>query len=315
MLPGFLTREEIEQRAPDLDIEAALSVALTQAAGGGAGQNVRTELAPETMPGLVGIMAGFRSAIPSRFAAKVVCVMPFNPGKGLPAHQGISVLFDGSDGRTLLVADAGAITELRTAALTALATRTLRSSTARVHLVVGSGHQALPHLRALHRIDPEGKFRIWARRPEGADAIRSSAYRVGIETEVRSSLAGACEEADTITMITAAREPLLRSEWVRPGTHINAVGSSTPKGCEFGPDVVASASLFVDDEASALSLAGEFVRLPERPHVTALGHVLAGERPGRASDKQVTVFKSVGGGLQDLALLDILFSANASHSE
>ncbi len=114
--------------------------------------------------------------------------------------------------------------------------------------------------------------------------------------------------------MTGSAEPLIDAGWLRPGCHVNAIGSSTPGGCEVGPDLIAAAEVFVDDTTSALALAGEFTRLPAPPAVTPLGAVLAGLAPGRSGASAVTLFKSVGGGLQDLALLDLLFPDPACHN-
>ncbi len=166
--PPFLDRAAVERLAAGLDVEGALAAVLVDAVRGAAGQNVRSVLVPPVMPGVIGLMTAFRATRPRRFATKIVCVMPDNPGRGLPAHQGLTALFDGGDGHVIGLAEAGAVTEIRTAALTALATRHLARPGARRHLVAGAGHQALPHLRALARAFPDGEFTLWARRRDAA---------------------------------------------------------------------------------------------------------------------------------------------------
>lgn len=309
----FLARDQVEALAPALDIETALSSILVDAAQGYAGQAVRTELVPQAMSGLLGIMPSFRSRDPKLFAAKLVCVMPGNPQRGLPAHQGIAALFDGADGRLIGMADAGAITEIRTAALTALATRTLARRFRQAHLVIGGGHQTLPHLIALNRLDNVSSLTIWARRRDVAMAIKNAALEHGIVVEVADNIESAVRGADCVTMITGATQPIVKAEWLKPGSHVNAIGSSTPRVREFGEDLIDAAHIFVDDRHSVLALAGEFVGAAD-PKVVNLGEVLAGTAMGRRDEHEITLFKSVGIALQDLALLEALFAEAADQN-
>lgn len=308
----FLTREQVESLGASLDVEAAVSRILRDAAEGLAGQAVRRELVPPNMPGLLGLMPAYRARAPKLFSAKVVCVMPKNPQRGLPAHQGICALFDGEDGHLIGLAEAGAVTELRTAALTAVATRTLAREGARRHLVIGSGHQTLPHLRAFARRDGKQTLALWARNRAAAEILRNVAAEQGVEVEVEDQLEAAVRKADIVTTLTGASEPILSAGWLQAGAHVNAMGSSTPFVREFGEDLIGRASIFVDDRDSALSLAGEFVRCEPRPEVREIGAVLAGKAAGRRNDTEITLFKSVGIGIQDLALLELLFAAAAT---
>ena len=303
----FLSREEVNDRCERLNIIAAVTDVLIDAEAGLAGQSVRRELAPPQMPGLLGLMPSWRSRAPRLFAAKVVCVMPQNPKQGLPAHQGICALFDGDDGHLIGLAEAGAVTEWRTAALAAIATRTLAKPDAQHHLVIGGGHQVLPHLRAFHRCGAGEIFHLWARRVDALSEIRAAANDLGIEVEVTDQLEEAVRTADVVTTLTSASEPFLNGEWLRPGTHVNAMGSSTPFVREFGDDLISKAMVFVDDRESALTLSGEFLHCSRAPAVTPIGAVLARNAIGRQSGADITLFKSVGIGIQDLALLEQLF--------
>lgn len=313
MTVRYFSRNDVEAACAAIDLKGAIADILVQSATGQAGQAVRTELVPGSMPGVLGMMPSYRAGGAARFAAKVVCVMPGNPARGLPAHQGIAMIFDGREGHLLGMADAAAVTEFRTAAMAALATQTLARPDARRSLVVGAGHQALPHLVALHSLDRFDSSLIWARRPEAALAVRQAALEIGIKVDIATDLEAAVSRAEVVTTVTGASEPVIRAEWLKPGAHVNAMGSSTPRVREFGPDLLGISRLFVDDIDSALSLAGELVRLPARPEATGLGAVLAGQQAGRERPEQVTLFKSVGIALQDLALMDRLIATADSN--
>jgi ornithine cyclodeaminase/alanine dehydrogenase-like protein (mu-crystallin family) len=309
----FLSRAQVELVGSTVDIEHAISEILIDAARGLAGQTVRTELAPKTMPGLLGIMPSYRSMEPKLFGAKLVCVMLGNPKRGFPAHQGIAALFDGTNGHVIGMADASAVTEMRTAALTAVATRALAGKSRQTHLVIGGGHQTLPHLIALHRIENAASITVWSRNRDSAVDVQRAANERGITVQLASDLEIAVRAADCVTMVTGATQPIIRADWLKPGSHVNAIGSSTPRVREFGEDLIAAARVFVDDRNSVLSLAGEFVGL-EDAKVVDLGKVLADDMPGRQNADEITLFKSVGIGIEDLAFLEILFSSARSMS-
>lgn len=306
MIPSYLTRDEIIQRASQIDVIAAVEAILIEAANGKAGLAVRQELIPAGMSGLMGIMPGYRATAPARFCAKLVCVMPQNPAKGLPAHQGLCVLYDGSDGHVIGLAEAGAVTEIRTAAMAALAT--LRLAARHDHMLfIGSGHQVLPHIEAFARLFPQAHFLLWARNSASAGLIIKEAAQKGIAVDFAPDLQMAVVKADVVTTLTGARSPILQAECLAAGSHINAMGSSTPFVKEFGPDLIARAQIYVDHADSVLQLAGEFSALTVMPDVMELGAHLAADLPNPKGAKDCTLFKSVGTALQDLALMDKLF--------
>lgn len=307
MAPLYLTRADVETLCEKIDVEQALAGILIAGANGNAGQMVRRELAAPELSGVMGIMPAYCAEPTSRFSAKVVCVLPGNPAKGLPAHQGVAMIFDGKDGHLIGMAEAGAVTEARTSALAALATRTLCDDSKPLRsLVVGSGHQALPHLRALSRVPGISAHAIWGRRKDAAREIAVSAAAHGLSVEVESELEEAVGRADVVTLVTGASSPVIQAAWLKQGVHVNAMGSSTPHVCEFGEDLVGVAKLFVDSADSVLSLAGEFVKLAGPPRLNELGAVLAGITPAANAAEEITLFKSVGVALQDLAILDRL---------
>lgn len=299
----YFSRDDVLALSAGIDVESALRRVLIEAEQGGAGQSTRTELAPEGFPSVLGLMPGYRITDPAVFAAKVVCVVQENPARGLPAHQGLVLLFDASTGALLVMADAGAVTEVRTAALTALATRTLAARADGVSLVVGGGHQAVAHLRAF--AGQGYALALWARRREQAQRVVEALAPEGVEVALAADLEAAVREAAVVTTVTGTPKPILDASWFGQGTLLNAIGSSTPRVCEVPEDMIRTSFLVADSPAAVRSLSGEFSRLaPPEPALRSLGSLLL--RPdsiqGDPMDRR-TVFKSVGVPLQDLALV------------
>lgn len=267
---------------------------------------LRTRWQPERVEQWITLMPVRRNAPPARWALKHMVVVPGNSASGLDPLQGLTVLHDGDDGRVLAVADAAALTALRTAATSALATRVLAPPDVTTVAVLGTGAQGRAHVEAMGCVLPHARVRLW-----GRDAARTA--RIAAETgavpceDLREALDG----AQVVNTVTAAHEPILRRDWLAPGCHVNAVGSSRPQARELDAATVAAASLFVDQREAALAEAGEVVAALaagaiDRTHVRAeLGEVLAGTHPGRTSSREFTLFKSLGQAAQDLATLEL----------
>jgi ornithine cyclodeaminase len=228
-----------------------------------------------------------------QFSLKVVCVMPGNPARGLDTHQGVVALFDSETGVPEAILDASAVTEIRTAAVTAVATDVLARPSARVLAILGAGVQARAHLRALQSIRDFQEVRGYApvRELEGATPCASA------EEAVRG--------ADVVVAATNSRTPVLRHDWLAPGAHLNAIGASMPSAHEIEPETFVAATVFADSRESVYNEAGEYQlarRLGLTPDVAAeLGEVLIGEHPGRTSEDELTLFRSLGIGVEDLA--------------
>jgi ornithine cyclodeaminase len=241
--------------------------------------------------------------------------MPGNPARGLDAHQGVVTLFDGDTGRPTAILDASAITAIRTAAVTALATRVLARPGARELAIIGAGVQAAAHLEALRAVRDFAAVRIYA---PTAEHVRD--VIVGADLDVPIAAAASAEEAvrgaDVVVTATSSREPVLRREWLADGAHVNAVGASTPNARELDVETVADAALFADSRESLRNEAGEYLlaveqgAIPGEEHVRAeLGEVLAGLRPGRAGDHELTLFRSLGLAVEDLAAAVVTVAA------
>jgi len=289
----------------------AMAAVLTEHALGRTYMPLRSVMMPPDAAGFMGLMPGWRGpqrGAAAAFALKAVCIMPGNPGRGLDAHQGLVTLFDGETGQPTAVLDASAITEIRTAAVTAVATGALARQDARVLAMIGAGTQARAHLQALARVRDFDEVRIFAPTEAHARALVGQAGDAGAELSVAPSAEEAVRGADVVVTATSSREPVLRRGWLKPGAHLNAVGASTPRARELDTATVAACALFCDSRESLRHEAGEFqLAVAEgliggEEHVRAeLGEVLAGTAPGRRDADELTLFRSLGLAIEDLA--------------
>jgi len=295
----------------------AMAAVLAGHARGETFMPLRSVMMPPDAPGFMGLMPGWsRGPDPSQdgpaaFALKAVCIMPGNPARGLDAHQGLVTLFDGETGVPTAILDASAITAVRTAAVTAVATGALARPDAATLAVLGAGTQARAHLRALAGVRAFERVRVYApttAHAEDVAAEASTAGLAGVSVTVAASAQEALRDADVVVTVTNAREPVLRREWLKPGAHLNAVGASSPQNREIDTATVAASALFCDSRESLQNEAGEF-RLAVTEglitgveHVRAeLGEVLAGTAAGRRDAGELTMFRSLGLAIEDLA--------------
>jgi ornithine cyclodeaminase/alanine dehydrogenase-like protein (mu-crystallin family) len=295
-----LNQTEVEEL---LDMEgciAAMEAAFLSLAGGELHQPLRFIVRPPDRPDFIGLMPSHRAGERPLYALKTVCVVPDNPTRGLDPHQGTVTLYDGETGETRAVLNATPITAIRTAACSAVATRALGRSDARILAVVGAGHQAKAHLHALD--GPFEEIRIAARNREGAEQLAARFPNA----RATGSVEEAVRDADVVVTVTNSAEPVVRREWLKPGAHVNAVGACLPHTRELDTATVADSAFFVDRRESAENEAGDYL-IPLREgaigegHIRAeLGEVLAGTHPGRTSDSELTVFESLGIAVEDL---------------
>jgi ornithine cyclodeaminase len=256
---------------------------------------------------LFALMPGIATDAPG-FGAKLISVFHDPVKGGRSAHLGIVVLFEEDTGEVACVADAHELTKIRTACNSAVATEALARKEASTLTIYGCGTQAEAHVRAIPLVRDIQRIIVCGRDESTAETFAEEA-RALTDAEVVAMTDGrqAASEADIICTVTGASEPILLSDWVRPGTHVNAVGSSHPRPVEIDPHLVASSDYFVESRKSALAAAAEFIRgkemgLFDDSHIRAeIGEVLNGDFPGRTSDSQRTVYKSLGHIVQDLA--------------
>jgi ornithine cyclodeaminase/alanine dehydrogenase-like protein (mu-crystallin family) len=238
---------------------------------------------------LLGLMPAYRGGAAPVWSLKEIVIAPGNPARGLDSHQGGVLLHDGETGELRALLNASAVTEIRTAAVSAVATRALARRDARVVAILGGGVQARSHAEAIRAVLPGAELRTWTRGDGGTpeEALRG---------------------ADVVCTCTSAREPILQRGWLADGAHVNAVGSSVPTARELDEATMAEATLVVDRRESALNEAGDLL-IPgfgEERIAAELGEVLAGDHPGRTRDDELTVFKSLGLGVEDLATAELV---------
>jgi ornithine cyclodeaminase/alanine dehydrogenase-like protein (mu-crystallin family) len=267
----------------------------------------RTVMALPREGDLFAVMPGFLED-PCAMGSKLIAVYPRNPDHGRSSHIGVLVMFDAHTGAPMAFIDAAAVTALRTAAASAVATRALSRPDSGDLAILGTGEQADMHLRAMALVRTLRRVRIWGRSPEKAMRLADLGRRSGLRTEAVASLREAVLDADLICTTTAAQEPVLYGEWVAPGAHINLVGAAVATAREADDALVARSRFFVDFREAALAQAGEFrhavgAGLVNEDHILGeIGEVLDGKLSGRRSDAEITIYKSLGSAAQDLAV-------------
>lgn len=252
------------------------------------------------MPGALGENAPF--------GAKLISIYPENFAKGRQSHQGLVVLFDPETGEAVCALHAGEITAIRTGAASAVATDALARNDARRLALLGYGEQAATHARAIRKVRNIQSITVWGRSAERARAFAERTQaELGIPVAAAGTVAKAVAEADIVCTLTSAAEPILKGEWVRPGTHLNVVGSSYAAPAEIDNALVVRSRFIVDSREGVLQQGAEFLRakaagLIGDDHIAGeIGQVLAGKVEGRRSADEITVYKSLGHIVQDLA--------------
>ncbi|HSX58914.1 MAG TPA: ornithine cyclodeaminase family protein [Tahibacter sp.] len=241
------------------------------------------------------------------FGAKLISVFPRNFDRGLPSHQGAIVLFDRDSGAPVALVDASAVTAIRTAAASALATDALARRDAQVLALLGYGEQAATHLDAIARVRTIAEVRVWGRSRERAEAFAERHAASGVRLRVCADVDTAVAGADIVCCLTAAQEPILFGRRLEPGMHVNLVGSGRAGPVEVDHAVVLRARFFADHRESVLRQGAEFLRAKQAglvgdAHVLGeIGEVLAGRIEGRRDACDITLYKSLGSIVQDLA--------------
>jgi ornithine cyclodeaminase len=302
-----LSHRDVLAALPPQACAEAMAAVLAGHARGETFMPLRSVMMPPDAPGFMGLMPGWsRGDGTGTFALKTVCIMPGNPARGLDAHQGLVTLFDGETGVPTAILDASAITAVRTAAVTAVATGALARPDATTLAVLGAGTQALAHLNALASVRAFERVWVYAPTTAHAEDVASAAELASVT--VAASAQQALRDADVVVTVTSAREPVLRREWLKPGAHLNAVGASSPRNREIDTATVAASALFCDSRESLRNEAGEFQLavteglISGDEHVRAeLGEVLAGTAAGRRDAGELTMFRSLGLAIEDLA--------------
>lgn len=284
-----ISEHDVRALLPMDECIEAMDEVLRALACGELHQPLRFLTRPPNAGSLMGFMPAHRSGENSVWSLKEIVIAPENPKHGLDAHQGAVLLHDGETGELRALLNASPITEIRTAAVSAVATRVLARPGSRVVAILGAGVQARSHADAMRAVLGDPEIRTWSRGEGGTpeDVLRG---------------------ADVVCTCTSAREPILQLDWLASGTHINAVGSSIPTTRELDTETMVASSLFVDRRESTLNESGDLLLAGlGREHIRAeLGEVLTGAHPGRADGDELTVFKSLGLAVEDLAAAELI---------
>jgi ornithine cyclodeaminase/alanine dehydrogenase-like protein (mu-crystallin family) len=293
-----------------LDMEAcieAMEEVLQALARGELFQPLRNVARPESSAGFMGLMPAHRSGERAAYVLKEIVITPDNPKRGLDAHQGGVLLHDGETGELLALLNASPVTEIRTAAVSAVATRALARKDASRVAILGAGVQARSHVEAMRAVLDDPEIRIWSRTLEAAEDLAAEVGAVAAPS-ADAALLG----AEVVCTTTTSKEPIVELRMLVEGAHVNAVGSSVPTARELDSKTMAAASLFVDRRESALNEAGDYLLAAAEgavgpDHIKAeLGEVLTGAHPGRQDESELTVFKSLGIAVEDLAAAELV---------
>src|SRR5690242_9622990 len=286
MTVRVIDEHDVRRLLPMAECIDLMADALGALARGEVHNPLRPVVRPPGHPSLMGLMPAHRGGDAPLWSLKALTIVPGNSSRGLDSHQGFVALFDGDTGSPSAILNAGGITAVRTAAVSGLATRLLAHADVKTLAILGTGTQGRSHLEAMRAVRDFERIVVWSAsgRPlEGAESVGSAKEAV--------------RDADVICTVTALAEPIVKREWLKPGVHINAVGSSIPSTRELDSATVRDAALFVDARESTLNESGDFL-IPQKEgvigpdHIRAeLGELVIGAAEGRRSDDEITLFK------------------------
>ncbi len=305
-----LSERDVHALLPMADCIAVMKEALSALARGDAYQPLRMVMRTPDGAGFLGLMPGHLapSTPVGGLGVKAVTVFSGNAARGMDTHQGGVLLFDPDTGRLSALMHGGAITAIRTAAVSGVATDTLARADAGELAILGAGVQARTHLSAMAAVRRLRRVRVWSRTNERArQFMAEQAQRYDIPIEAVHSPEESVRGADIVVTVTASHEPILERAWLKSGAHINAVGSSLSSAREIDSATVAAARVFVDRRESAMAEAGDLIIAAREgafnlDRIEAeLGEVLIGKHPGRRSGDELTLFKSLGLAVEDVA--------------
>ena len=285
----ILNEREVEELLTIPECIAAMEEALVALARGEVHNPLRSVVRAPNAPGFMGLMPAWRGGERAGWGLKEICLYPENPKRGLDTHLGAVLLHSPDTGELIGVFNASAITAIRTAAVSAVATKLLARDDAKTLAIVGAGVQGKSHLRAIPHARALRDVRVLKRGDDIEKAVR---------------------DADIVVLATSSREPVIKREWLKPGVHINAVGSSIKSTREVDTATMAAASLFVDRRESTVNESGDYLMAVQegaKVEIKAeLGEILIGAAKGRTGADEITLFKSLGIAVEDLASAQLL---------
>ena len=315
-----LDNQQIKELLPMTECIELMADALAALARGEVYQPLRTIIRPPEARGLLGLMPAYRAGEAGAFGLKAICVFPENPGKGKDAHQGAVMLFSRETGELLALMNASEITAIRTAAVSAVATRLLAREDAQQLGIIGAGVQARTHLAALAAVRSIRRARVSCRNVRHAEQLaRELQPEFSFPIEPVQTNEEALRQADLIVTATSSLEPVLKRDWISPGAHLNAIGTHSPNSREIDSATMAAARIFTDRRESALNESGDYLLAAKEGVVTPesilgeIGELLIGTKSGRTSSTDITLFKSLGLAVEDVVTADYLYRKARAH--
>ena len=309
----LLTEQHVHSLLPMSDLISAMESALAKFSAGEVLQPVRTVLTVGPTKAYFGLMPASVPS-PASLGAKLVTVFGENHQKGLPSHLATILLLDPETGSLIALMDGRYITEARTAAVSAVSARFLANANASTLAIIGTGVQARSHLEALQHVRQLKDVRVWSPRQQSRDQfVDDMSPRFPIPIKACASAEAAVNGADLVVLATSSKTPVVEERWVANGAHVMGVGACRPDQREMAPALVKRARLYVDSRAAALVESGDVVMniadgLFDKTHVRGeIGELVLGRVPGRSSESDVTVFKSLGMAVEDVVAADLVF--------
>ena len=293
--PLFLNEEQVREHLRMTELIPAMEKSLIDFSAGRVTQPVRSIISIDPPGGFLGLMPALA---PGGLGLKAVTFYPSNAERGIPTHMATIFLVDPQTGTPLAIMDGRLITEMRTAAVSAAATKLLASPDAKVLGILGSGVQARSHVEALSFVRQFEETRVWSPTLEHAErfAQEIGATAMSVEEAVR--------DADVIVTVTSSKAPVLKGDWLKPGCHVNAVGACRPDWRELDDEAMKRSIVFVDSREGALKESGDVILSAAKIHAE-LGEALAGKVPSHANE--TTIFKSLGMAVEDIAAATLVY--------
>src|ERR1700693_69530 len=301
--PIFLNEEQVLKHWRRSHLFPAMEKALIDFSAGKVSQPVRQVIPVDPPGGFYGIMPALT---PDGLGQKIVTFYPPNAGKGIPTHMALIVLNDPETGAPLAVMDGRLITEMRTAAVSAAATKLLAPTDAKVLAILGSGVQARSHFEALGLVRNFNEVRVWSQTKSRAESF---ANEIGAKV---TSQEDAVRGADVVVTVTSSKTPVLKGAWLKSGCHVNAVGACRHDWRELDDDAMRNSVVFVDSREAAMKESGDVI-LSGAKIYAELGEAFAGKVPARANE--TTIFKSLGMAVEDIASAILVYRAAQASSD
>jgi ornithine cyclodeaminase/alanine dehydrogenase-like protein (mu-crystallin family) len=289
----YLDEEQVRQHLHMEDLIPAMETALINFSAGRVTQPVRSGITVEPPGGFFFMMPAFSEGL----GVKIVTFYPANAERGIPTHMATIFLVDPETGTPLAIMDGRLITEMRTAAVSAVATKLLAPADAKVLAILGSGVQARSHVQALRLVGDFPEIRVWSRTPAHAQELAKAIGAKAMSAEA------AVRDADIVVTATNSRSPILKGSWLKPGSHVNAIGACRPDWRELDDEAMANV-VFVDSREGATKESGDVILSQAKIHAE-IGETLAGNVPSRGNE--TTIFKSLGMAVEDIAAAMLVY--------